>query len=103
MCALRCVPSLSGLAQCRAWPSPRPRNSKGPRPWVSQLIASGFGQLDLQGSLAHKKQRHPRTLQLDYASGSMVALGGCYFLRARIPCNVCLGLRWNGCEATATR
>ena len=33
-------------------------------------------QLELQGYLAHKKQRFPRTLEQDYAWGSMVVLRG---------------------------
>jgi hypothetical protein len=32
--------------------------------------------MDVQGYLAHKKQRPPRTLQEDYAQGHMVVLGG---------------------------
>jgi hypothetical protein len=31
---------------------------------------------DLQGYLAHTKQRPPRTLQWDYAWGPMMTLGG---------------------------
>ena len=33
-------------------------------------------KLAIQGYLAHMKQRPPRTLQLDYAQGTMVVLGG---------------------------
>ena len=38
---------------------------------VPSLLGCG-----LQGYLAHKKQRPPRTLQKDYAWGPMVTLGG---------------------------
>ena len=38
----------------------------------------------LQGYLAHKKLRPPRTLQQDYALGPMVVLGGGLFLMREV-------------------
>ena len=42
----------------------------------------------LQGYLAHKKQNPPRTLQQDYISGHMVALGEGQFLMSEVPLQV---------------
>ena len=40
-------------------------------------------ELSVRGYLAHKKQRRPRNLQWDCASGHMVALGGWAFSKER--------------------
>jgi len=39
---------------------------------------------ELQGYLAHKNQRPPRTLQQDYALGPTVVLGGGQFLTSEV-------------------
>ena len=41
--------------------------------------------IPVQGYLAHKKPRLPRTLQKEHAKGSMVALGGWAFLMSEVP------------------
>ena len=41
--------------------------------------------LYIQGYLADKKRRPPRTLQQDFSWGPMVALGGGLFLMNQVP------------------
>ena len=45
----------------------------------------GFDWQDVQGYLAHQKERPPRTLHLDFAGGPMEFLEGGWFLMSEVP------------------